>query len=833
MIRFAAPFALLGVIPVVALLFRGRRRGRDLVLPTLAGLALLLALAEPEVRRAADRENVIVLLDRSPSVALSVPARASDEALAALRKANADRSFGVVSFAALAEISVGLSEDPLPLPGVASAEDLGQATDLSAAIELALAALPKDGESHLVLLSDGRITEGLLEGVTAARAAGVPVSVLPLSGVGSLDARLLRLDVPVRIEVDRPFAIEIVVESDGAGPAELSLYRDGEPVAQETVALREGWTAFQIVDRVNGGGAAAYQALVKRPGDPVPQNDSLSAVAEIEGPPPLWIVAPEVPAALDAALRTAGRAYTVRASVPTLADLQRSRELLVTGISLATMTREDVRTLRSFVADLGGGLLIAEGETELRGVGSVPLEDLLPVTFTVPERAEQASLAVVYVLDRSGSMQERAEGAIKIDVLKEVAAASIGLLEPDTLVGILVFDREPVWVQAVAPVADGRSLYAALQSLRASGGTDLYRPVAAALDALRNVEARVKHILVLSDGKTAEEEHDWDGLLMRLADATDVHLSVIAVGPQPNRALLDRLASAGRGVLYVAEDFARLPQVSLEATRHILRGRFITGESTAVGPLASGDLAALPPLHGYALTYPRPTAEVLLAVGKDPVVARWRVGLGRVGVVNADLAGDWTREWLSWSRAPLLLDALLGTVDAETWAGEGLFPSIDVGRDRLAITVEARRNDRTFVDFLALQAVVLPRGEMTPLLQVGPGLYAADLPLPSQGAYVLSIEDLTNRRTTSLAFTVPYPDEFRHLGVDDETLRGIARATGGRVLIADAGLADLPPTGRGAVRALRDGLLLFGLALFLLELVRRKLPQRVGRSPTG
>jgi Ca-activated chloride channel family protein len=140
--------------------------------------------------------------------------------------------------------------------------------------------------------------------------------------------------------------------------------------------------------------------------------------------------------------------------------------------------------LRSFVTDLGGGLLVAEGESELRGVQGGGIEDLLPVSYTLPQQAEQASLAVVYLLDRSGSMLERAGGVGKMDIVKEAAAASIGLLRSDSMVGVIAFDRDFYWLRHVAPLLDGREIYESLLQLEAKGGTDIYYPIVAALDDL-------------------------------------------------------------------------------------------------------------------------------------------------------------------------------------------------------------------------------------------------------------------------------------------------------------------------------------------------------------
>ncbi|MEN6368946.1 MAG: VWA domain-containing protein [Thermotogota bacterium] len=835
MIRFATPLALLALPALGILLLMGRKQLRDLALPALAASVLILALAGPELRRGLPRENVVVLLDRSPSVSVTLEEREVRDALTALRAANPDRRFGVVAFASRATISGPLSSGPDSLARLPDVASLGGGTNVAAAVNLALAALPQGDANQLVLVSDGRITNGLLEAVSAARAAGVPISAIPLGHPAATDASLTRLEVPTRVQVARPFEVAVSVESPSPGEGTLLLYRDGELASSTSVSLKNGLSRFRIADAVVESGLCTYRAAIKRSGDPIPENDSLSAFTEAGTPPPLLIVSPHVPDALTAALAEVGKSYALSPVVPPLEALARYHEILLTGFPLDSLSPDDIEILRSFITDLGGGLLIAEGEVELRGVRGGGIEDLLPVSYTLPQRADQASLAVVYLLDRSASMLGHAEGAAKIDVVKEAAAACVGLLDPQALAGIVAFDREFRWLRRVAPVLDGREIYESLRSLQASGGTDIYYPTIAALDALEQVSARIKHILLLSDGKTVDEVRDWNGLFTRLESQSGIHLSAVAIGPQPDLSLLDRLVKAGHGTLYTADDYSLLPKVSMEATQRLSENRFVTEETPVSGPLADGDLAQIPHLQGRALTYARPTAEVLLAAGADPILARWRLGLGRIGVLNADLAGVWSRDWLSWSRAPLLLETILGSVEAETWVDQGLRPSVKVGESGIRVSVEARESDGSFVDFLRLEAVLLPGDAVTPLEQTSAGRYEATLPALAEGGYALRVVDQTRDRIALLPFSVPYPEEYRHTGVDEATLRTIAQATGGRFLTGEQILSKSPATLGSSYAPVHRQALLLALALFLLELIRRKLPRRLARptSRTG
>lgn len=826
--RFAHPLALaLLVVPLVAVVL-GRKRLFEWILPALAAASLIVGLAGPEMRHGTRSDGVVVLLDRSPSVTVGITDAEVEEALSALRDANPHLRFGVTAFASRAVVVERLADEPTAASPLAIGQDLGEGTNLAAAVRVALAALPGSGAHQMVLAGDGRITDDLLEAVTLARAANVPISVLPLGRSAAADAAVVRVSVPAGVEVGRPFQIVVDVESATAGEATLALYRGGDLVSSARVLLGAGLSRFEMRDTLADAGGATYRAVVKRSGDLVPENDAMSAFTETVTRPGLLVVSPAPPPALLSVLAASGKLYATRSVLPPLEELADYREILLTGVALDRLTSEELQTLRSFVADLGGGLLVAEGESEPRGARAGGIEDLLPITYSLPQRGEEARLAVVYVVDRSSSMAELSRRrATKFDVVREVIGASLGLLDPDTLAGVMAFDREFWWLRRIGPVLDGSETAESLRMLDTSGGTDLYHPMVAALDALDEVSARAKHLLLLSDGKTSDEPREWQRLFTRLEEQPTVRVSVIAVGPNSNRLLLDRLAQAGHGEVHVAIDLASLPQISMDVTRRFLQSRYVREETAVGGLLATGDLRDLPPLQGFALTYARPTADVLLSAGDAPILARWRLGLGRAAILNTDLAGDGSRDWLAWDRAPLLVESVLASIEAETRVTAGLGVDVDVEAAGAAVRVEAREDDGSYANFLNLDAVLLPHGTTTRLLQSSAGLYEGLLEGLAEGAFAVRVVDRTRARETLARFAVPYGDEYRGTGIDEASLSRIAQATGGRVLTQAAALPEVAaPEGDSSFVPVHWIPLVTFIAVFLLELARRKLPRR-------
>jgi len=528
-----------------------------------------------------------------------------------------------------------------------------------------------------------------------------------------------------------------------------------------------------------------------------------------------------------------GVAYDRELAIPAMEILAEYRQLILAGVPLSDLTSTDSARIGTFVQQLGGGLLLVEGEEEVRGYSTGDISEILPVSFVLPEKGQEASLAILFLLDRSASMQASADGRVKIETLKEAAAASIALLPPDTLAGLIVFNRGFDWISPIAPVEDGTALYEALRPLQAIGGTDIYFPLVEALDGLVDVEARSKHILLISDGRTTDEPRDYPALYARLEATHDITLTAIAIGDLPNMPLLSSLVRAGNGALYRATNFASLPQISIQATQRISRSRFITGSTEVAGQLqALFPDDPIPPVGGYVVTYPKATAQILLWVNEDPLAAHWRTGLGAVTVLNIDLEGRWSEDWLDWPQAAGLLEVLLATTEPLAHSKVGLAMSIVESEQTFAVLAEAD-DDGEFANFLDLSVDLLPLGTREEMEQVGPGAYRATFPRPSEGGYAIRVTDSTRDRSVTASLNVPYPAEYRRMGQDPATLARIAHSTGGNVLTEEISLPEPTREAASASYPIFRELLLAALALFLLDLALRKRPRRSAARDLG
>ena len=847
MIAFARPlFLLLLVVPLGlsgwavatrrSYVATQGRRFKGLLRAFLVSV-LIIALAGPLIGERKVPNNVYLLVDLSASVMAAIEAEQLAEQIDELVVANPDYQFGLITFAAEPQLVVPF---PLRLP-LAPLRHQGEksGTDLSAAVDLAIATFPDGGRNKIVLLSDGRITYGLDRGLAKAQLAGVPVSVVPLGQEVIPDFAIDSFSLPTVAEPGRPFQIEVSIAATTSGEGTIIIYREGEIVFLQQRTIERGITTITFTDTLDEKGKHRYQALVRGKGDLLPQNDLLHGAVRVDGAPTLLLLhgAEDIPH-LRRLLAATGRGFDTfsrQAGTISLAQLSAYRAVIMSDIVLAALTDAEIAALRYFVGDLGGGLLVIAGEEEVRGMTAGGVADLLPVSYITPQRGREASLCLVFVIDISASMRGRVGGATQLDLVKEAVVATIATLDRDDKVGIIVFNRHYEWIVPIQPLGDRRAIYQALLPLRAEGGTDLYGPLWEAIRAIEETPARLRHIIVLSDGETIIQPGRHFHVMLDHIGANEYFtLSTIGTGVGINEMLLRHFAYRGRGQFHWARDIRAIPALTVAETQRVSRQRFISGEVAVIPPVGQEilmieEIMPLPKLDGYVLTFPRPTASVALQTAKtnDPIFAVWRTGLGKVAVLNTDLDGDWSSEWLAWPQLSLLVDKMINSVFPAGMTVAGLRPAVVVGEEQITVTVDAYGADG-WKNFLSLRGLILPGEIEFSLSQIGPGRYRAQLPLLPVGGYLLQIEELTHKQRVRTIFVMPYAEEYRQIGLDVDALLHIAMATGGSY-VGDEIIPPLAGEGEGifTYRDISMPILFGALLLFIAELGLRKLPWRI------
>ena len=811
------PHLLLGllVLPLLVYVFNrglvdlGRaQRLLSLLLRCTIALLLVTALAGVVLLRPATRRLVVLAVDESLSVEGRSAQFAQQYAQQLGQLAAAGDRVALVPFARnpgpvqpLPAGGRGTPARPRPQPAADPPAPSGAgphrgerlASDLAAAIEVARAAIPAEYVPHVVLLSDGNQTQG--DAVRAALAAGVPVSTVPLPVSDDPEVQISAVNVPAQVREGEPFDVEVVIDSNHDDQGTVEIFRGDVKVSPDDARprqIRRGQTRLRFPQQVADQRLVQYTAAISGFQDRLLDNNVQAGLVSAEGKPRALLVDsdPQQTLHLQAALQQQGITVVVRpaAGIPTsLSDLQDHDVILLSNVPAAALSQNQMDVMRTFVQDLGGGLIMLGGDHSfgLGGYNETTLEELLPVWSDFEKEKEKPSLAIVLAIDKSGSM-----AGVKIELAKDAAKGAVELLGGRDQIGVLAFDGETYWVSPLHRASDVGMVSERISTIQSGGGTNMYPAMVQAYAALVPAEAQLKHVILLTDGISAPG--DFGAITAQLAKA-QITVSTVAVGDAADRELLQTIAQQGKGRYYFCEDAQSVPEIfaqeTIMASKPALHELPFAPQLIRPTPVLSQiDIGSAPFLLGFVVTRPKPTCELILATESgEPLLVWWRYGLGMTVAFTSDAKSRWAAEWLAWPGfSPFWAQVVRHAMRKQEVKGV----YVEVRQDgemadvRLDVVDQFGRFRNQTQTMLSVIGPELGAAEQTlPMPQVAPGKYAASFQTPQRGVYHLRLAQYAGGQLVfqqARGLVVGYPAELRLRPANHQLLRRIAEVSGGQ-----------------------------------------------------
>lgn len=851
-ITFIRPGAwwLLLLLAVAIGIFRLRRihqRSRVQDALRTAVLALLIVtLTGPMLIAGARETTTIFVVDRSASVQTSSANAANDWISSALDGAGVDANAAIVTFGP----EPSLSQPITPASNVGDAwqdvTTMGDATDLASALSLARS-LPVGDNRRIVVLSDGEETTGAaLDEATRAGDDGVPIDVVPLSGIDGTDMRIETVNGPASTWQGEDLSLVVQIGADGGGVATLDLFVDGVAAGSTQVTLQPGSTIVQLSVPAPSPGFHAVAVTVSGPSDidRISENNAGYHGVIVRDKPEVLLVAPvgADPTRLQQALEAEGAVVTVMepSAVPAnTADLAAWDAVVLNNVPAWDLSNNQQVALVDHT-EAGNGLIVLGGSAAY-GPGSyagTPLEQAMPVSVKVVDGQRRPSVAVLIIMDKSGSMSydPRAGSTSKIDLAKSGVVTAASALAPGDQLGVIAFNDEPIWALPMMTLTGSGDLGLvedSLAALSADGGTELYPALQVGYDALRNVDADVRHIILLSDGKSRSGTRDTYQRLVTDLGNDNITLSTVALGTDADLDLLQFLSTEGGGRYHYANTPEEIPQITFEEAQNagsqsVLRGAFGPVQQQPSPILNDIDVTTMPPIDGYNFAEGRAGAQVDLVSDRgDPLLAKWQLGLGRVVAWTADDGSDYASGWAMWDQYNDFWGETLRWTLPDP-SNQAITSTIARDGSNATVTLDTQIADGDAI-VLTEDAVnvTAPDGSTSSvaLRLVEPGRYEGTITDPSEGAYLMSLPV----QDAALANALPVSPEWLPSGGGPDLLAEIANRSGGELFsLDDAPAGDLfqaPADGArapGTVRAIWPYPLVLALVLFVLEIGLRQ-----------
>jgi len=842
----------------------------SLILRCALVVALVFALAGTRLVWHSNGICVVFVLDQSQSV----PGAARDAARHAIetqtQKMRKDDQFAVVEFGKDAVLG-SLPSAKGPMPPNAQVADTGH-TDIARALRLAMASFPPDRQKRIVLFSDGNQNAGdAMKEARIAAAQDVDVDVMLLAAqTQGHEVMVDQVIVPPRVRKDATFMIRTIISSDIPQTVRLSVMRDGVFMQKDRVTLKAGTNVIDIPDSLSsaGGGYHHYTVTVDEAIDTFEANNTGYAFTKVDATGKVLVVRgkPETEDYLSRALKSSGLdVQTIPSSrIPATArDFASFDCVILDDVNAGVMnfSPTQMKELGRWVTDFGGGLVLVGGDDSF-GPGdyaSTPLETVSPVSMDIKRKESLASIAVVIVNDKSGSMGAPAEGGAgleKMDLANEGSIKVIEALDSRDYAMIGAVDTEIRWIGGNRLLqmteANKRSLSSDTRRVRAGGGgiyctTALYN--AYQLLNGSHVNAMAKHVIMFADASDAEQQLEGSVAMVRqnynlhgittscigLGKPGDVDVGYLQEVAGNPRGMGASGTSNGHGRFYLTNDSRELPRIFAKEAFIINKKPYVEEPKGIVmaryhSPLLQG-FEGLPKIYGYVGTTLKPRATLALHGLKsdDPVLAHWVIGLGKCVAYTSDSSSRWGKDFVASPVYEKFWAQVVRWV-SRTQESSGLTTSTMIEGSSGTVTVDAAdETGRPINNWTGMKAKILRpnsdvRSEEVELEQIGPGKYQGKFAASERGTYLVTVFDGATQQPLSTGGGVlSYPPEYRDLRPNAPLLHAIAETSGGQYLDTLNNVFDQKPEPVQTFWPLWQTLLIFLAAGLLLDVAWRRL----------
>lgn len=845
-LNFSNPLALLALLPAAAIVifiyrkFNGKRFHGSvgpLVLRLLLILLLVLSLAGMEIKIPVDHTEILFVADLSDST-ISKQEELTAFLSESLKLLPENHHAGIVSFGgnALIEQSMGNMRN---FHTFHSKPDTDY-SNIDQALQRAEGLFTQDSRKRMVLLTDGAENMGdamLRAGAIGQR--GIPVDVLYLDTTPPKEVQLTELTLPSALYQGENYDIRVEINSTVETKGMLRLYANRAPAGSQEVQIQKGRNIFLFRETAEAAGTVVYEAEL----EPVPnddtfrQNNRMASYVRIEGPPVVALVEGQEEEGRELAkIMEAGgleyKTFTSHSLPNQLEELVKYDAVILANVGYDELGREKAELLDNYVKSMGRGLLVTGGDNSyvLGGYLGTRLEEMLPVDMDLSKKKDIPSLALALVIDKSGSMSDTQFGVNKMELAKEAAIRSTEALRDNDFIGVVGFDSAAAWVVEMQEAQNREEIQDVIGTIQPGGGTNLYPGLNLAYQALQNVDGALKHVIILTDGHTADG--NFDSLVSQMT-ANGITVSGVAVGQDADGKLMEHIAELGGGRYYFTNEFASIPKIFTKetymATRSYINNETFFPKALGSSAILSG-IDSVPSLDGYITTTIKGGAVPVLVSHQDddPVLAYWDYGLGKVAAWTSDARGIWTQNWLGWDQASTFW---LNTISSVLPGSSNEVGRIETSRiGNMGQVMVSMDELETGYDTQAV--IVTPGGEETRIkMQPSkPGYYQGNFELEDTGVYLIRVEQQREDGTTAsmeAGLIYPYSPEYDIRQISSRNLpEHIAGQTGGRMLEKpeDILLDELQPVWRH--HEIWPALLLIALLLFFIDIVLRKLGLR-------
>lgn len=633
------------------------------------------------------------------------------------------------------------------------------------------------------------------------------------AAIGFSDAvSIAQTDIPRGVNPGESFDVSIVVEAQEPGTGYVILSGESGTVKSEKVAFGAGKTPFKISLTASNADyyklKAAISARTDTKRDHLKQNNVVRNYMYVEGEGKVLVVTDPLGNENDwsdlvSIIKATDRVVDIMDANEFPNNDTRLMEydcIVWANVPKDAFNEAQIEALHDSVYELGTGFLMVGGPDSFGpgGYHNSLVEKALPVSMDISQKKMLPKGALVIILHTCEFPDGNTWG-------KRITKEAIRVLSPQDEVGVISYTYGQngggdSWLFKLTPASKQTQLFPKITNAQIGDMPSFVKSMKMGLVELVKSDAAAKQMIIISDGDpTPPPQVTLDAFVK-----AKIKISTIAVFPHGNKDIssMAAVAKLTGGNYYKPLDPKLLPGIFIKEARTLKRN--MVQEKTFIPQLGTNSpimkgVQAIQPLHGYVLTTLKPKAQPILLTPPenneegipqppDPVLAKWRYGLGSTAAFTSDISKRWGKDWVSgWDKFKPLMKQLLADISRVRQQGELRLWTYSSGTDGVFI-IEDYAEEEAFLEIAAKLRGPNKELKDVSFRQISSRRYQARVPLWGQGRYQLIAKGVGNGRTDTTigGFIVPYSPEYLRFRANPIVLDEIAEKTGGQILNADS-----------------------------------------------
>ena len=593
-------------------------------------------------------------------------------------KKSISTELGIVAFG---KDSVELTKPGENIKSLSEADIDDSATNIQQAIEYTISLFEENSKKRIVLLSDGKQTDGdVLSLKEQIAAENIRIDAVYFNS--SLDEETLEVQVDsIKAKAstfkDAEDFLKVSILSSLDNVSQVIIYDNEKEIYNETLSLTKGENVLEVRTNTNETGKHNYKCEIINENDITVDNNVDYFRQEIHEKCEVLVISSAYSDAKYIESLISEKANVTRIltydKIPTSIDsYMKFDEIFLSNVNLNYIENNEnfVNILETLVSKYGKSLVTFGGNDTYfdGGFGSSKLKEMIPVDLNPADTKRKTAL--IMVIDNSGSME-----GTSLEMAKEGAIQCLEVLEEHDYVGVITFEDTTKVIQPLISVKFKDTIAKKIRSIRAGNGTMMTPGLQEAYEEMKRMQTQMsnREVMLISDGSPGDAGQPE--VVQKMAEEGIV-VSTINIGGQYAGDLLKQLSEIGNGRYYSIKRSDNLPEIMFEEVKEIVMDSIID-DVTPIKILSNNDAVLdgidnLPNIMGYNYSKAKYNATTVLAtellletgekVDEVPIYSYWTYGQGKVASFMSDVStSSWSKTLFDSAVGKKLMNSILTT----------------------------------------------------------------------------------------------------------------------------------------------------------------------------